>query len=188
VRLQVSDGRNFLLLTDRRYDVITADIIQPQHAGAGLLYSREYFELARRALDDDGVMLQWIGQRAEVEYRLIMRTFLEVFPDATLWYGGSFLVGSVGPLRVDPADVGARLRDPVAGAALERVGLGSVDDLRGWFTAGPDDLRAFVGQGPILTDDRPLLEYHHSLPPGGPPPDTSAIGGDPSTVMAVGER
>jgi spermidine synthase len=46
VRLRIDDGRNYLLLTPKRYDVLTADIIQPIHAGAGHLYSVEYFRLA----------------------------------------------------------------------------------------------------------------------------------------------
>ena len=64
VRIRVDDGRNFLLLSGERFDVITADIIQPSHAGAGNLYSREYFTLVRRALKDNGLALQWIGHRS----------------------------------------------------------------------------------------------------------------------------
>jgi hypothetical protein len=30
--------------------------------------------------------------------------------------------------------------------------------------AGPDELRRFVGDGPILTDDKPMVEYFLSLP------------------------
>ena len=40
VRLRVDDGRDYLRLTEDRYDVITADVIQPTTAGAGSLYSR----------------------------------------------------------------------------------------------------------------------------------------------------
>ena len=47
--LHVDDGRNFLLMSRKKYDVITADIILPRHAGAGALYSREYYELVRDA-------------------------------------------------------------------------------------------------------------------------------------------
>lgn len=54
VTLHVDDGRNFLLMNRKKYDVITADIILPRHAGAGSLYSREYYELVRNALADDG--------------------------------------------------------------------------------------------------------------------------------------
>ena len=177
VRLQVSDGRNYLALTTRRYDVITADIIQPQHAGAGLLYSREYFELARRALKDEGVMLQWIGQRAEVEYRLIMRTFLDVFPDATRWGGGTLLVGSTRSLSLDEAAFERKVADVQTQHALASVGLHTFDALLGAFSANADDMRAFVGDGPILTDDHPRIEYHRSLPPSAPETDLSGFVG-----------
>ena len=40
----------------------------------------------------------------------------------------------------------------------------SFEQLLDLYRAGPDELRAFVGPGPILTDDRPLVEYFLSLP------------------------
>lgn len=164
VRLTVNDARNHLLLTSERYDVITADIIQPFHAGAGNLYSREYFTLVHEALRDEGLALQWIGHRAETQYRLIMRTFLDVFPHATLWAEGALMVGSRRPLRIDTAVFAARLDDGATRDALSDVGLISVDALLAAYTAGPEEMRAFVGAGPILTDDRPLLEYFGTLP------------------------
>jgi len=163
VRVRVSDGRNYLALTTKRYDVITADIIQPQHAGAGLVYSREYFELARAALKDDGIMLQWIGHRSRVEYDLIMRTFLQVFPEATLWNGGTLMVGTTRPLRVSRSAFERKLQDARTAAALREVGLGSWDALMGAFSGDAAVMRAFVGDGPMLTDDFPRIEYHRSL-------------------------
>jgi hypothetical protein len=43
-------------------------------------------------------------------------------------------------------------------------GASSFDRLLAMYRAGPDELRAFVGPGPLLTDDRPLVEYFLSLP------------------------
>jgi hypothetical protein len=80
--------------------VITADIIQPHHAGAGKLWSVEYWELVRDALDDDGIMLQWVPYRRAAEYKMILRSFLKVFPDATLWSNGSMLIGTKKPLAL----------------------------------------------------------------------------------------
>lgn len=178
VRLRVDDGRNHLLLTRERYDVVTADIIQPIHAGAGNLYSREYFTLARSVLREGGLMLQWIGHREAEHYRLIMRTFLDVFPESTLWSDGTLMVGSPRPLQISRAAVERQLADPGLRAALAEVGLDSFEALRGRYTAGADAMRAFVGEGPILTDDRPLLEYHRSLEGSGQPIDVSALSGD----------
>lgn len=178
--VRIDDGRNFLALTDRKFDVVTADIIQPGHAGAGHVYSREYFTLVRNALKDNGVVLQWIGHRPRVEYTLIMRTFLDVFPDATLWYDAQFMVGTKQPLTIDPGAIDRLRAQPETRAALDDVGLTGWPVLRSWYTAGPAEMRAFVGDGPLLTDDRPLVEYHHWLPrpEEQPPLDLSALKGD----------
>ena len=48
VHLRVDDGRNFLLMTRKKYDVITADIILPRHAGAGALYSQRVLRAGPR--------------------------------------------------------------------------------------------------------------------------------------------
>jgi spermidine synthase len=180
VTVRIDDGRNFLALTDRRYDVVTADIIQPGHAGAGHVYSREYFSLVRNALKDDGVALQWIGHRPSVEYTLIMRTFLEVFPDATLWYDANFMVGTKGPLRIDPQAIDRLRQHSMTREALDAVGLTGFEVLRSWYTGSAEEMRALVGHGAILTDDRPLVEYHHWLPrpEEQPPLDLSSFKGD----------
>jgi spermidine synthase len=177
VTLRVDDGRNFLQLSGERFHVITADIIQPHHAGAGNLYSREYFTLVRRALTEDGLTLQWIGHRSSAQYRLIMRTFLDVFPDATLWCDGEFMVGARHPLRLRPAALRSRIEAPEMRAALREIGLPDFDTLAGWYTAGAAEMRRFVGEGPVLTDDRPRVEYFRSLPRGAPPLDLSTLRG-----------
>jgi len=183
VRVRVDDGRNFLALSGERFDVITADIIQPVHAGAGHLYSREYFELVRGALKPGGLALQWIGRREKLHYDLIMRTFLDVFPNATLWLDGELMVGSVEPLQVRRETVERALAAPSSGELLRTIGLDSFDALDQWYTAGPREMRAFVGQGPLLTDDRPLLEYYRSLPADEALVDLSTLHGRFSDVL-----
>ena len=177
VNIRVDDGRNFLLLSGETFDVITADIIQPIHAGAGNLYSREYFTLVRNALKPNGITLQWIGERPETQYKLIMRTFLDVLPNATLWLNGNLMVGSEIPERPNEGTFAEKRRDTRTAAALDEVGLTSFDILRSWYTAGPNEMRQFVGAGALLTDDQPLVEYHRSLPRGDPPVDLSGLKG-----------
>jgi spermidine synthase len=182
VRLRVDDGRNHLLLTRERYDILTADLIQPFHAGAGHLYSVEYFRLCRRALQPNGLMVQWIGHPPEDQYKLILRTFLEVFPDTTLW-AGAFLIGSATPLRVDPAVLERVKGKPELAAAAAAVGISDRDALLRLYSAGPAALRRFAGSGELLTDDRPLVEYYRSLGGAGRPVDLSKLeAGDPGEL------
>ena len=183
VTMRVDDGRSFLRDHPASFDVVTADIIQPIHAGAGNLYSREYFALTRAALADRGLVVQWIGHRSELHYKAIMRTFLAVFPDASLWLDGHLMVGPLRPVTLSQARFEVRRADPLTRRALDEVGLTDFDVLKSWYTAGADQMRAFVGEGPILTDDRPLLEYHRSLPGGDRALDLRTLRADVSRLI-----
>jgi spermidine synthase len=110
-RVVVEDGRNFLLGTTERYDVIVGDLFDPRAADAGLLYSREHFELVRSRLASGGLFAQWLPlyQLGERELATIVRTFLDVFEQATLWRGDFSpdesivaLVGQLEPVALDP--------------------------------------------------------------------------------------
>jgi spermidine synthase len=183
VRLRVDDGRNYMMLTPNRYDVITADVIIPIFAGSGNLYSVEYFRLMKRVLNPGGVVLQWVAG-TEAEYKTITRTFLSVFPETTAWVGGELLVGSVEPLRLSREDFERRLALPGSARGLKDLGIESFDRLLSVFTAGPDELRTFVGPGPLLTDDRPLAEYFLSLPRDRDP-DFTTLKGDVQRYVAT---
>ena len=172
VHLSIDDGRNFLLRNRAPYDVVTADVVHPYDAGATNLYSVEYFQLVARSLTPYGIMVQWVSPGSAFEHALIVRTFLRAFPQSTLWLSGDLLIGSPSPLRLSRAVLEQRLADPAARAALAEVGFNHAQDILAQYRAGPAELAAYVGpDGPILTDDHPILEYFESqaIPPD--PPD-----------------
>jgi spermidine synthase len=179
VRARVDDGRNYLLVAPEKYDAITADIILPRHVGAGSLYSYEYFQLVRRALREDGLAVQWIGSEGQTEYKLIMRTFLAVFPHTTLWGDGTLMVGSQRPLTLSRAAFDARREQP----GFRDLFDWDFETMRKLYLAGPRELAAFVGPGPILSDDRPVIEYFLSLPKNDSPVDLSTVRGRAEDVF-----
>ena len=176
VHMRVDDGRNFLTLTRKKYDLITADLIQPIHAGSNNVYSREYFEAVRAALKPGGMTMQW-ANGTEAEYKTICRTFQTVFPYTTVWGDGSLLLGTLEPLVLRESDYKWKLQSPGRKQGLVELGADTFDKLLAMYMAGPDELRAYLGDGPILTDDRPLAEYFLSLPRGRGP-DRSGLRGD----------
>ena len=169
VDLVQNDARNHLLLSGRRYSVISGDAIRPNDAGAATLYSLEYYQLCAAALEEDGLMTQWLPPFSDYQYKLILRTFLEAFPHATLWQDGDLLIGSKSPITVDRAALEARFRNPQVREDLAGAGIGGADDFIRRFNASTEELRAVAGEGPIITDDRPYLEYFRSLPVDEPP-------------------
>lgn len=186
VRLYIDDGRNFLLLRGQHaaYDVITADAIRPGHAGAGNLYSKEYYRLAKDALAEDGIMLQWMEQVSEEQYRLLLRSFVEVFPYVTLWANGSLVAGSKQPILLDREGLARRLDDPSARGSLAAGGLYTPDDVLALYTGNRDEaLRYLAGEVRGLTDDRPYLEYRRSLRGSSRPPDLRGFSRDVRQVL-----
>ncbi|MEX2271357.1 MAG: fused MFS/spermidine synthase [Vicinamibacterales bacterium] len=177
VQVEVGDGRTHLMVTRRTYDVVTADAIIPTHAGAGALYSADYYRLVKKVLTPTGLVAQWVGPTGTEQWKMLVRTFLSVFPDATLWTG-SILIGGHGPLVIDPGAIALKESEPQLMALLGRDGTLPLDLLLTRITAGPEELRAFVGDGPILTDDQPRVEYFLSLPETDPDIDLSPLKGD----------
>jgi len=182
VRVRVGDGRTHLMVTRRKYDVVTADAIIPTHAGAGALYSADYYRLVKEVLTPSGLVAQWVGPTGTEQWKMLVRTFLSVFPDATLW-SRSILIGGQGPLRIDAGAIAIKESHPRLMALLGRDGTLPLDTLLTRMTAGPDELRAFVGEGPILTDDQPRVEYFLSLPKDDPDIDLGPLKGDATRLL-----
>ncbi|MBI4786378.1 MAG: fused MFS/spermidine synthase [Chloroflexi bacterium] len=160
VNLRVDDGRNHLLLTRDKFDVIEADLILPWHVGANNLYAAEYYRLVAARLKPNGIVAQWLdtGLPAE-EYKLLLRTFISVFPNTTLWRSGNYAVAMPSGIRIDQDLLRARFADRKLAKALLESGFYDLDTFLGSFVMGPEDIRRYVGAGPILTDDHPYLEF-----------------------------
>lgn len=107
VTLFLADGRNHLLVTDARYDLIGLELTSVWFAGAGSLYSREFYALVRERLAPGGVLQQWIQMHHLYPRDLatVIHTLRLELPHVALFYGGGqgILVASAEPLRASRA-------------------------------------------------------------------------------------
>ncbi len=104
VHLGYGDGRNFLLLTDRTWDVITCDPVHPLY-GSAPLYSLEFFELCKRRLKTGGQMYQYLPlhHMPPIAFRQTIGTFSAVFPHTRVAFtlGHGVLIGSDQPIEME---------------------------------------------------------------------------------------
>ena len=157
------DGRAFLRATKEHYDVIVLEPLQAWTAGTSNLYSREFYAEARRALNPGGVLAQWIpfyGQGLE-ETRAMVRAAIDVFPEASLWLDAhdGILILHTQPFRIDPAQLAERIRARGLAAELATTQYAELPDLLSLFVMGPKRLREWAAGAPVLSDDRPFLEF-----------------------------
>ncbi len=166
-RVLAADARRYVGASDAQYDVIVADLFHPHQDGAGSLYTREHFEAVRARLAPGGVFCQWLPlhQLDDEMIRVIVRTYLSVFPDARAFMAAynvetpllGLMSGGVWP---PPPDWWAtRVGEPGLASALELVAMRDELSLIGTFVGDAAALRAFAGEGEINTDDRPVVIY-----------------------------
>jgi len=162
----VDDGRNFLLMSKKKYDVITMDPAPPLwSAGTVNLYAREFFKLCRDHLSSQGIMCLWIQPAAMTESLMIMKTFQSVFPATHVWggfnYPGFYLLGfknDSGPL--DPSR--PQNKEGVAAALADLNEWSHFSDIDALFSLhilNPRQFAAMVQDTAIITDDMPFTEF-----------------------------
>jgi spermidine synthase len=173
--LIIDDGRRYLERTDQQYDVITIDPPPPlPTAGSSLLYSKEFYEAAKKRLRAGGILQQWLpdhNAKANV-IASIARSIREAFPYVRMFrdeYGIHFLC-SEQPLAT-----------PSAKELTERMPADALSDFAEWAEPSADGdagaaylqfdtllhhempiegLIALAPDSPALTDDRPINEYY----------------------------
>ena len=161
------DGREFLLTSDRRYDVIVSEPSNPYRAGVASLFTQELYNAAAARLSENGLFGQWL-QAYEVDVatlRTVLRTMRTVFPFIEIWQTQSddlLLIASRAPRSYAIGKLRERLaREPYA-SALPRMWL--VEGAEGFLShfVVSDRLSARLGEvlsPPLNTDDNTVLEY-----------------------------
>ncbi|HET9227288.1 MAG TPA: fused MFS/spermidine synthase [Thermoanaerobaculia bacterium] len=167
VHLAIGDGRELLLTTPERYDVIFSEPSNPYRAGIASLFTREFYEGVQDRLRPGGIFLQWL-QAYEVDAEVVATVYTTlgaVFPYVETWEinsGDLLLVATREPLAHDPGRVRARAgQSPYAEALLRTWGVEGAEGFYTGYIASPGLARAVAARprARINTDDHPVLEF-----------------------------
>lgn len=170
----VTDGRNFLLLSQGKYDLISMELTSIWFAGAASLYSRDYYKLARAHLSDDGVLQQWIQYHhmTPLDMLYVLGSMRAEF--RYLWVyligGQGMVIATNNPdLRPSPANAAVLEANPQLKSTIAWYG-GSVRPLFQTILLDPDGVDRFLDSTGlpasyfVSDDDNAHLEY--STPKG----------------------
>ncbi len=162
----IDDGRNLLLRSAKKYDIIISDLVNPGKDVANL-YSREYYETCRASLHNNGLFCQWISlaQVPEKDLKMILNGFYRTFPDSSLWLIGSGkllgLVGTMKELKIDFNSIKRMLslNDRILKDLSETTYTSPFTLIR-WFLMGSDGIKKYArGISGMNTDDHPYIDY-----------------------------
>ncbi len=167
---QVNDVRNFLLTTDRRFDVISFEPPPPSDAGIVNLYTEDFYRLAKSRLNTDGILCQWIPMHlvSAPVWKMQIASARAVFPHVSVWLSNSreaILLASQHPLELDVDTMQKRIDStPQIKESLHDVGFDSATAVLSTYIAGGTALDDYIKGAPSITDNFPRLEFFLAYP------------------------
>jgi spermidine synthase len=171
-RIITDDGRNFTSHAAGSYDIISVEVGQSFRPQIASFYTVEFYRQVKRRLTAQGLACQFVpvGFFREEEFRSVVGSFLEVFPQSTLWFNKHaefILVGNATqqPL-LSPKRLGLLQGDPGLRADLDFsydgspwLAMNQKEVFAANFLMGPQTLAKLSAAAPRYHDDRPVLEY-----------------------------
>jgi spermidine synthase len=171
VQVRLDDARHFLVTTNEKFDAVTSDPLDPWVKGAAMLYTKEFFELAKRHLNPGGVVTIFVQlyQSNEEAVKSEIATFFDAFPNGLIFANtvnnagyDLVLLGQVEPTRINIDDWQERLQRPeysVVAASLHEIGFPSVVELLGTYAGRASDLHGWLKDAAINRDRNLRLQY-----------------------------
>jgi spermidine synthase len=169
MHLIIDDARTYLRVIPTHYDMIVSEPSHPWVPGVANLFTREFFQLGRDRLNEEGIFVQWlqIYQLSTDSLRSILATFHETFPHVLVfrvegtWKGKDLLlVGSQSPITMAGMRdrIKRRISDPQISVELARVNIKSEADVSAWYLCDETQLAPAVAGAVINTDDNMHIE------------------------------
>ena len=172
VKVYIEDGRNFLLATDQKFDIVLLDATGPASGDSWVLYTQECYQLVKRVLKPGGIAAQWVPMKNVTfdAYWSILRTVQSVFPHLTVWSvptieGYSVWVAPLEPSKIDLAYLQSRMADPMVRRNFQAAEIPAEYTLLSYFTAGEETLMKYTRLAPLNTDDLAPVQFSEYTPP-----------------------
>jgi spermidine synthase len=168
VHVVAADGRNYLLLSEKKYDIITIDPPPPIYsAGTVNLYTREFLTTCRAHLTRHGVICLWFPGGTQQEVKSVLKTFYMVFPNITVWSGphnfGFYFIGTMGdvPWKTFRKNLGKAFNDSNIIKDLTEFdnSCATPQQINRLFLWGRDEIETTKRDGILITDNFPFTEF-----------------------------
>jgi spermidine synthase len=166
LRKIIMDGKNFVKLTDEKFDVIMNDSTYPGTTGSSALYTYDHFRQCREHLEPEGVLSCWVPlDLRPVDFSIIIRSFQAAMPYSSLWMVNNclnkhaVLMGTMKPMRIDFKQFKSYVDRQDINSDLSDINIQSVYEFLDCFIVGQQGLRNLGSAGPLNIDDKPFLEF-----------------------------
>ena len=178
--LYVEDAVHYLLRTSKTYDLIISDAKQDARFGGNAkILSQELYRYSLERLNECGLFVQFLPLDGSLEsLKLILRTFISVFPETELFIESpSYLltVGSRCPIGGRERPTREELQRSGVAGDIEALYVPDASRLPAIWLASGSELEEVLGDGPINSWDKLPLEFLSYRMPRASPQQSAEV-------------
>lgn len=168
VSIKINDARESLLLNNARYDIIVSQPSHPWLMGASNIMNRDFFEIAKSRLSQDGIHGQWVPLfKIDVAtLKSIIKAYTDTFEYVISFADTStrdfLMFGSNKPIVIENAAIQEQIGNRDVKRVLARHNIDSVDDVMGYFALSREELVNISASAEPATDKNLLAETFFS--------------------------
>jgi len=164
VKVEINDGRNFLLATTQKFDLIISEPSNPWQVGVCNLFTREYFKCARDRLTPDGVLSLWLqlGEVSPESIKAVLSALNSEFRYCLALASDSSnlcILASQKPLAANYKNLEEAFQDPLVKRSLDKANITTPEAVLARMILTPNGLSNMVKSTQPNTDDLNVLEY-----------------------------
>lgn len=170
IEVIIGDSRQYLSLSQEKYDLILTQISHPWVTGFPNLLTYEFFQLCQKQLQEKGLCCLWLKictQPPEYTQRII-KAFGQVFPSISLWEARPgldyLLIGSTQPLSIDQTFLTEKISQAKIQPELKSAGISTAEDLFALFVMNEQGAAQFTQQATPATDQNWWIEFPLTSP------------------------
>jgi len=165
VKIEYNDGRNYLLATNKKFDLIVSEPSNPWQVGVCNLFTSEYFGVCKERLNTGGTLAVWM-QLTEVSpsmTRCVLASLKNKFRYCVTIAANEdniIVLASDEPLKGSWQNIrDGYLSNAAVKRDLSRLNIGSPEAILARIVATAEGLDGVIRGAPENTDNRNYLEY-----------------------------
>ena len=164
VNLIYNDIYSYLIHSKKKYDIISSDgKLGTLHSGNTIMLSKDYYELCKSHLKDDGIFTQWIPIITPFKAtQIILKSLTTTFKYVNVFYfypSDILMVASKSPIVFDKKHMDMIFANPLLNKELERYNIFNSLSILSAFTGKYSEDDVLTNE--MNTFNKPVLEFEY---------------------------
>lgn len=166
LKVILDDARNYLRVTDKKYDIIISEPSNVWVSGVANLYTQDYYHIIKNKLKTDGILCQWMHTYGlkEIDVKSVIKALRNEFKYIYFFNvktSGDFIfIATQKPIKLDLDLINYRFENDFIKSDISAIfNISNAYEFLSLFMGSSKNVNSSIKNVPPNTDDNSFLEF-----------------------------